>query len=185
MLKNSKMNYGLIQKTFHWGMALLFFGMFPLGFIMGSLAKSDFKFTLYGLHKSTGLLLFTLVALRLLWRSLSVQPELPAFTPLWQRCAASLNIFILYCVMILMPVSGFLLSTLGGHEVSFYALFTIAPLAQNKAASGFFAEVHEWTAYVMIAAFTLHLLGALYHHYVLKDNVLKRMVGEVDISIFK
>jgi cytochrome b561 len=176
MLKNTRTKYGLIAKIFHWGMALLFFGMFPLGYIMEGLADSDFKFSLFDLHKATGLILFSLVALRLFWRFISDQPGLDHSVPLWQRRAASGNIIFLYLLMIAMPVSGFFMSTLGGHDISFYGLFIISPLAHDKAASGIFANIHEYVSYIMIAAFILHLLGALYHHYVLKDNVLKRMV---------
>ena len=179
MLKNTNVNYGLVARFFHWGMALLFFGMFPLGYIMESLSDSDFKFSLFDLHKATGLCLFSLVALRLFWRFISAQPGLPRTVPLWQRRAASWNIILLYVFMVVMPISGFLTSTLGGHKITFYSLFTISPIAQDKGASEFFAGVHGWVSYVMIAAFVLHLLGALYHHYLLKDNVLKRIVINV------
>lgn len=175
MLKNTSTQYGSLARFFHWGMALLFFGMFPLGYIMESLADSDFKFSLFDLHKATGLLLFSLVALRLLWRFLSQQPELPSSVPAWQRRAAGGNIILLYILMFVMPVSGFLTSTLGGHKITFYYLFTIAPLAHDEAVSDFFAGVHGYTSYVMIAAFALHLLAAVYHHFYLKDDVLKRI----------
>jgi cytochrome b561 len=178
MLKNTRTKYGMIAKILHWGMALLFFGMFPLGYIMEGLADADFKFSLFDLHKATGLVLFSLVALRLCWRFISDQPGLDQSVPLWQRRAASGNIIFLYLLMVAMPVSGFFMSTLGGHDISFYGLFTVAALAHDKAASGFFAYIHEYVSYAMIAAFILHLLGALYHHYVLKDNVLKRMVAD-------
>lgn len=175
MLTNTQSQYGILAKSFHWVMFTLFLIMFPLGYIMTSLASSDFKFTLYDFHKATGLILITLIALRLIWRFINVQPGLPNTTPQWQRYAAKLNIILLYLLMCAMPLSGYLTSTLGGHDISFYGLFTLSPLAHNAAASDLFGNVHTYLSFLMLAAFALHLLAAVYHHTVLKDDVLRRM----------
>lgn len=175
MIKNTSMAYGSVAKFFHWLMAILLIGMFIVAYIMTNLPKSDFRFALYNLHKATGLLLFGLVAFRLAWRWINVQPPLSPLLPRWQRFAAKMNILVLYVTMFLMPITGFLTSTLGGHTVSFYNLFVIQPLANNEVASDWFSEAHELVSYVLIAAFILHVLGAIYHHYFIKDDTLTRM----------
>lgn len=174
MTKNTLSSYGHIAKFFHWLMAILFIGMFVVAYIMINISKSDFRYSLYDLHKATGMLLFGLFALRLCWRLFNPKPSLPNMHH-WQRIAAKCNIIVLYALMLLMPVSGFLTSTLGGHDISFYGIFIISPLAHNKSASAFFSDAHEILSYLLIAGFALHIIGSLYHHYILKDDTFRRM----------
>ena len=182
MLKNTMTSYGALAKSLHWLMAVLFLGMFTVAYIMINLGKSDFRYSLYDLHKATGLLLFALVSIRLMWRLVNVEPPLPRTMPLWQRRAAHLNIILLYVLMFVMPITGFLTSTLGGHDVTFYHLFTISALADNKEASEFFSYAHEIFSILLIVSFTLHVTAALYHHYFLKDNVLRRMAFNAKVK---
>lgn len=179
MLKNTQTTYGFATKSLHWVMAALFIAMFTVAYIMTSLPKTRFILSLYDLHKATGILLFILFVIRLAWRYINLQPDLPDSIPAWQRFSASANIVLLYMLMLSMPLTGFLTSTLGGHQITFYHLATLDPLAHNKAYSAFFSSAHEWISYLLIAAFSIHVLGTLYHHYILKDNVLRRMLFRV------
>jgi cytochrome b561 len=176
MLKNTRTTYGGVVKFLHWTMAILFFVMFGIAYTMTNISPSPVRSILYGMHKSTGLLLFGFFTLRFIWRLINVQPEVPASTPLWQKRAAAWNIFALYAVMLLMPVTGFLTSTLGGHDISFYWIFKISPLGHDKAASTFFSDAHEIISYVMIFLVSVHFLAALQHHYIRRDDVLRRML---------
>ncbi len=81
----------------------------------------------------------------------------------------------LYILMLAMPITGFLSSTLANHAITFYGLFTILPLANNHTASRFFSKSHEIASYLLIMFFALHVIGAFYHHFFLKDDVLIRM----------
>lgn len=175
MIKNTNTDYGHTAKLLHWLMAALFFGMFAVAYTMINLPKSSFILSLYDLHKATGILLFMLFAVRLGWRYINLQPELPSTLPRWQRLAAGANITLLYFLMLAMPLTGFLTSSLGGHHITFYHLIEIEPLANNKSYSVFFSTAHEWISYLLIGAFTMHVAGALYHHYILKDRVFKRI----------
>lgn len=175
MLKNTHHAYGFIAKSFHWLMATLFIVMFTVAYTMINIAKSDFRYSLYDFHKATGLVLLTLVALRLLWRYLNVQPPLPATTPRWQRIAARLNILTLYALMIIMPMTGILTSTLSGHAISFYGFFSIPPLDTHSPFAESASQAHYLLSWLTVICFSLHVLAATYHHYYLKDEVLKRM----------
>ena len=108
MLKNTRTTYGGVIKFFHWTMAMLFIGMFGVAYTMTNISPSPVRSVLYDVHKATGLLLFGFFTLRLIWRLMQVQPEVPVSMPLWQKRAAAWNIFALYTVMLLMPVTGFL-----------------------------------------------------------------------------
>lgn len=163
MLKNTPTTYGVLAKFFHWLMAGLIIGMFMVAYTMINIPSSHFSDFLYRLHKATGLLLFSLVILRLLWRFINIEPKLPPSIPHWQRQLAQLNIVALYVLMLAMPLTGFLMSTLGNHTISFYGIFTVSPLANNPVASNFFGQAHKILAYLLIASFTLHVIGAFYH----------------------
>lgn len=178
MFKNTTNTYGYIARFFHWTMSFLFIVMFLIAYTMINISKSDFRDGLYLIHKATGMLLFSLVAIRLLWRFINVQPPLPKATPIWQNIIAKANIFVLYFIMFTFPISGFLTSSLGGRVVSFYGIFIIQPLANDKAMSELFSKVHEMTAYVLLIAFGMHVIAALYHYYFLRDNVLQRMLAQ-------
>lgn len=169
MLKNTSTMYGSVAKFFHWLMAALIIGMFMVAYTMINIPASHFSDLLYSLHKSTGLFLFGLVILRLLWRFVNIELKLPSTIPHWQRQLAKLNIIALYLFMLAMPLTGFLMSTLGNHRVSFYGIFSIAPLANSPLISQFFGKAHEILAYLLIASFTMHVMGAFYH------PVLQRM----------
>lgn len=174
-MKDAK-QYDSVIKIIHWTMAVLFLMMFVCAYTMINLSSGAVKGKLYDLHKATGLLLFGLFTLRLFWRCTHQPPKLSFSIPAWQRRAAKLNIIFLYVVMFLMPVSGFLTSTLGGHEISIYWIFRIAPLAHDKALSEFFSQTHLAISYIIIALLSIHILGALFHHYIQKEPILKRML---------
>jgi cytochrome b561 len=174
MLKNTSTTYGSVTKFFHWLMVILLISMFIFGYTMTSM-NTDTKYSLYDIHKATGLLLFALVTLRLSWRWINPQPPLPNTVARWQKVIAKLTIGLLYLCMFFMPITGYLTSTLGNHDISFYGLFVLSPLANNHQASEFFAGAHEWVSYLLIFAFSMHILGTLYHHFMLKDAVAERM----------
>jgi cytochrome b561 len=75
-----------------------------------------------------------------------------------------------------MPVSGSLMSLLGGHDINFFNLFTIKSFMQNKEIAKIFWNIHVYSAFALTATLILHILAALYHHFIRKDNVLMRMI---------
>lgn len=176
MLKNTSTSYGTVTKLFHWIMAIMIIGVVTVGFIMTRLAPSDFKWSLYGNHKATGVVLLSLIPLRILWRLFSKIPKLPETVPSWQRLAAHANIFLLYVLMVVMPLSGFLMSVMSGRSIDMFGLFTIEGFEKNQALSSQAHEIHMTIAWGIAGLIVLHTLGALYHHFIRKDNVLKRML---------
>jgi cytochrome b561 len=173
MLKNTHETYGWLAKVFHWVMALAIVGMFGVAYVMTDMEGPQ-KFVLYGLHKSVGATLLVLVVLRFLWRLANTQPTLPESVPAWQRFGAHANILLLYALMFTMTISGFLMSyyTWG---VSWFGLVNFAAPVKNNDFGNIFKEIHEIASYLLIASVSLHVIAALYHHFFLKDNVLRRM----------
>jgi len=177
MLKNTDTTYGSVARTLHWAMAIIIITLLIVGFYMTSLPPSDDKWYIYGIHKATGLLILMLASIRLVYRLSSIQPPLPKTVPVVQAKLSKLDIIALYCLMFAMPLSGFLGSLTGGHDISFYNIFTIHSFGESyKAISHYFWSIHEICAYLLIACISIHFLGAIYHHFILKDNVLRRMM---------
>ncbi len=168
--------YSLVMKILHWGMALAFVGLYAVAYIMQDMNNSPEKFQLYGLHKSVGITILVLVLIRFFYRIVHGVPAISKnLSPLW-NLAARLGHYSLYLLMVLMPLSGYLMSSAGGHSVSYFGFFQVPLLLQkNPALGGFFHESHEILSYVIYGLVTVHVIMALVHHFILKDDTLTRM----------
>lgn len=174
-LKNTSESYGWLARAFHWLMALLIIGLITVGLTMGEF-EAPFKYQIYGVHKSLGIIVLCLVVARLLWRLTNPTPTLPATLTAPQRLAAHALHLCLYIAMFVMPLSGWAMSSAGGHPVTIFGLIDVPPLMEkNKELGKLFYEVHEYVAYALISAIVAHMGAALVHHYVFKDTILRRM----------
>ncbi len=176
-LKNTSERYGLVATLLHWLMGLAIIGMLAVGLYMTGLELSPDKLKLYGLHKAIGITLLSAFILRVLWRLVNVIPSLPDAIPAWERWAAHASHFLLYTLMLAMPMTGWLMSSYAGFPVSVFGLFTMPDLvAADKEMAEVMKEVHEWLAYGLIALITVHAGAALKHHFIDKDMILRRML---------
>lgn len=177
MLKNTNMAYGTVAKSFHWGIALLIITLVTVGLIMADMPASPLKWQLYNIHKATGIVVFGLACLRLIWRWMNPTPQVEVGVPILVKWAANANIKFLYVLMFLYPLSGYLMSTFGGHPIDLYGLYVIQPLGQNpeigKRAHFFHTFILE---YLLIFSFGAHVMGALYHHFIRKDQTLRKII---------
>jgi cytochrome b561 len=176
-LRNTMDSYGSVAKFFHWLIALLVIGMIIVGFSMGSIEDTSLKSIVYNVHKSTGLTVLVLMVLRLLWRLINPTPQLPATTLVWQKIAARTSHFLLYLVLIIMPLSGWIMSTAAGHPPNFWWIAKIncpwVPL--SKPLASFFSEVHTALAFTIATLVVIHFCGAMKHFLIDRDHVLQRM----------
>lgn len=176
-IKNTDMEYGSIAKFFHWLIFLLILIMLCVGFFMDDISNPAIKGTVYNLHKLTGLFILTLVVLRLLWAFINKKPKLPRQNHLWERIAERTMHFLLYAAIIAMPLTGWLMSSAAGKAPHIFGInLPLLPVTQSKAIAGIYAERHEFLAWVIIVLVGLHTLAALKHHFIDKDNVLRRMM---------
>jgi len=174
-LKNTQTDFGLVAKSFHWVIALLILGMVPLGFFMSGMENSPFKFELYGLHKSFGLLVFFLGLARIVWRFVSPPPPALATHQKWEYLLANAAHIWLYVCLIALPLTGWLMSSAGGYPVGFFGIEMPALMGKNESLGGIFYELHEAFVYSILAILALHMAGALKHHIFDRDRTLKRM----------
>lgn len=176
-MRNTTETFGTVAKAFHWVMALAITGLLAVGLIMVDMAPSPDKFKLYALHKSTGLVMLCLVILRLTWRLSHVVPGAPDSLPPLHRHLMKLSPVALYFLMILMPISGFIMSDAGGHPITFYDLYTLPTFfSKNPDLSQAAQLVHKYTGFTFIGVLIAHTSAALYHHFILKNTILQRML---------
>lgn len=176
MLKNTSTSYGLITKLFHWIISVVIIIMLIVGFTMTSMMPSDDKWQLYGAHKATGVIVFSLIIFRFLWRLINTQVQLPSDLPGWQKLASKFTHYLLYAFMFLMPITGVLMSRYGGHEINVFGMFTILPYEKNHLLSELFNNIHSFSSFGFAGLICLHFCAGMYHHFIRKDNVLMRMI---------
>ena len=125
-----------------------------------------------------GYVVLVLMAIRLIWRWINPVPALPADTPRWQRIAARVSHGALYAVTILVAVLGWAHSGARDKNYSdWFGLFRVPQITSpDKVAADAYEERHIFFAYVLLALIVIHLLGALWHHFVRRDRVTARMI---------
>ena len=169
--------YNAVAKLLHWGMAVLIMGLLALGFVMTDMALSPEKLQYYSWHKWAGMTVFALVWLRLLWRVLNPPPAYPSsMSPTLQRLA-HLGNAALYGLMIIIPLSGWLLSSAKGVQTVWFGVLPLPDLLEkDKELGHLLHEVHEVLNFFLLFLLAGHVAAALKHHWIDKDDILKRML---------
>ncbi len=171
------MIYTHTAKSLHWLMAILIFGLLALGFYMHDLPLSPQKLQLYSWHKWVGVTAFLLVLFRLAWRATHRPPPLPANMARTMRFAAHAGHFVLYALMLAIPLSGWLMSSAKGFQTVWFGLLPIPDLlGKNKETGDLLALVHKSLNLLFVAAIAGHIGAALKHHFIDKDDILTRML---------
>ncbi|NVK19437.1 MAG: YceI family protein [Methylocystaceae bacterium] len=177
MLRNTEDTFGCIAKGFHWIMVLGFIALYVIGFYMTGLPLGPDMFEQIALHKSIGMIVLGLSVLRLVWRFTNPNPKLPSGMPTHERIGSYVSHIALYGVMIVMPLSGWAMSSAANYPVSIFGWVTMANIMDpSKEAVEFLKSFHGLMAWVILALIAVHVLAALKHHFINKDNVLTRML---------
>lgn len=166
-------HYTSTAKTLHWLMAVLFVGLLALGFYMHDLPLSPEKLQLYSWHKWAGVTAFLLLWLRLFWRLTHQPPPLPKVI----RQVAHVGHFLLYLLMLAIPLSGWLMSSAKGFQTVWFGVWPIPDLLEKDKALGELLQTAHMSLNVLfIAVIAGHVGAALKHHFIDKDDILKRML---------
>lgn len=161
----------------HWLMALGLIGAFAIGFYMPDLALSPTKLKLYSWHKWAGVTLFLLVLLRLAWRLLYPPPPLPTSIPAGLRFASLVMHWLLYALMIAIPLSGWLMSSAQGFQTAWFGVLPLPDLLDKDVALGERLQVlHEVLNYILLGLVVIHTSAALKHHFIDRNDVLTRIL---------
>ncbi len=175
-MNNTMVEYNSAAKWLHWLVAIVIFLMIWLGLQQAGMEKGPDKSELRALHASIGLVALTLMTLRIVWRFLNGVPAYPDGMPGWQRATSTLVHWGIYLAVFVQLLSGPMTVATGGSSLPFFGLFSVPlPIAENSDVHHFWEEVHEFTWAIIAALLIVHVLGALYNHFVLKNDVLRRM----------
>ena len=145
-----------LSRALHWLIAALILAMAWLGLTMGDLPNGPDKIATYALHKSIGLSILALAALRLLWRLQAGAPAPVAGTPRWQARIAGVTHVALYALLLALPLSGWLLNSAAGFPLQWFGLFNLPALAGRDATLAQFArQLHGYGLWLLLALVAL------------------------------
>ena len=172
----SEPRYTTVAIVLHWLVAALVVLAFAWGWSMQAIPKDPpgLRAGAFNLHKSIGLTLFVLMTLRLAWRLLHPPPPLPAM-PAWQRRVARGNHLVLYALLLLMPLAGYLGSVFSGYPVRYFGLMLPAWGWKSEAIKSAMSVAHLTLSWLLAAAVVLHVGAAVKHALVDRDHVMARM----------
>ena len=177
-LKNTNERYGLIAIMLHWLMALTIFGLFGLGLYMVELSYYDawYRGSLE-LHKAIGVILIAALGLRIVWRHYSKPPTDIKTNSNKVNQAAKWAHRILYLILVALLISGYLISTADGRSIDVFGLFDVMAMpAVHEQQEDIAGIIHWGLAWTLIAMVGLHVAAALKHHFINKDDTLKRIL---------
>jgi cytochrome b561 len=173
--------YGAVAVTLHWLMAIVLTVLVVFGLYMVSLPDVGFdtrKIVLILYHKQIGMFALVLALLRLGWRVGHALPALIETLPEWQKVAARLVHLCLYALMFALPLTGWLMSSAAGFPVSLFEIFDLPDLVpKDDYLFQAFVQAHKWSGYALIALTLVHAGAALMHHFINKDETLKKMLA--------
>jgi len=168
--------FPLLSRLLHWTMAVLVLAMLFIGIGMVSTISPRYHMLL-DIHKSIGIVILVLVAIRLINRLINPPPPLPADLPGWQVVAAKASHWVLYLLMFALPIVGWaMLSAAGYPIVVFGCVHLPAILPHDVAVFAVLRTTHTVLALLLFATFLAHLGAALFHALIRRDEVLPSMV---------
>jgi len=178
-MSSKNLNHSKLTIFLHWLSALIIFSMFALGFWMVDLGYYHaWRKSAPELHKSIGLMFFAITLLRVFWKL-----KTPTLAPVEGSSDKEIKIAhlvhkLLYFLLFFIMLSGYLISTADERGIEFFNLFSVPGfgsfIENQEDVAGLF---HQFAAYTIISLALLHAAAAFKHHFVSKDETLKRMLG--------
>jgi cytochrome b561 len=184
---NDRDGYGVVAIGLHWLVAIAVYGLFSLGLWMRSLGYYDSWYQLGPWwHKSIGVMLFFILMFRLVWRIGNPRPDhLPTHKP-YERVVALWVHGLLYLILFVLMISGYLISTADGRPLEVFGWFTIpATISGLEHQEDIAGKVHLYLAWSLVVLSALHGLAALKHHVLDHDMTLMRMLGGREVNNHK
>ena len=175
-MSQSISQYSRVAKVIHWLSAVTIFALFGAGYWMVDLTYySEWYKIAPHWHKSVGLTLFALTLFRIVWKFVKQSPEIEGAD--WEKLGAKIAHALLYILLFATFISGYLISTADGRGIEIFNWFTLPGLGsfiENQ--EDIAGDVHFYLTYTLIGLALLHAMAALKHHFINKDNTLKKMI---------
>ena len=163
IIRDTPERYGIVSQSLHWGMAAGIIALFGLGWWMVRLDYYDDYYTRApALHRSIGMLMMFALILRIAWRIANRKPAHPDLTP-FERKASSLVHFAFYPLLLVLTMSGYLISTGDGRAIDVFDWFAVPSVLHNKSIAVAAGPIHRWMAYTVMILAGLHASAAIRH----------------------
>jgi cytochrome b561 len=170
-------HYTRTAVALHWTTSVLLVCGFTIGAYMADLHVSPLKVRLFAYHKWIGITVLGIALIRLTWR-LTHRPPPDEPMPRWQRLAAHCTHWLLYALILVTPLVGWLYSSASGYPVVYLKIWQLPDLVhKNEALAKVLVEVHGFLAWTLLWIVVLHASAALKHHFFDRDGTLKRMLS--------
>ncbi|UWU80037.1 cytochrome b [Bradyrhizobium huanghuaihaiense] len=180
MIRNTNAGWGSISRRLHWILALTIIGMIGFGWWMNHIPARPDRFFYRSIHADIGYAILLLTVLRLVWRVANPTPALPADSQLWQKLLARISHGALYLAAIVVVLLGWAHS--GAHTPDysdFFGLFRVPQFTSpDREAARAYEDRHILFAYVLLALIAVHVVAAIWHHFIRRDRVVARMVTD-------
>jgi len=173
-LLNSKIQYGLLAKLFHWITFIVLIIQVPFGFYLVGLEFSDRRIDLENIHILVGISIFYITLSRLIWKFLNPKPKEWKSHFKGQALIASANHFLLYLTIFAITVSGILKKLYMGETLNFI-FFKYGFEKDNFVLADTYYQVHIYANYLLLVLVTLHILAVIVHHFIFKDKILRKI----------
>ena len=173
--------YTLTAQALHWLTVFLILMILPVAWVMMSLPTGPQQTWMMVLHRSLGVTIFAVVLVRLAWRSTHPAPPSPSGAPRVTELISEVTHWLLYALLLFMPVTGYLQSA-DGRPVSYLGLFNLPPLPKDKALGDVANVLHllgQWGLYTLVG---LHVGATVWHVAIRRDGLLNRMLPPQDQS---
>jgi cytochrome b561 len=169
--------YTVTAIVLHWSIFVLIACGFTLAVYMVDLPLSPLKLKYFSWHKWLGITVFMLALARVAWRLTHRAPLYTAAIPQWQRSAAAVMHGALYVLILVIPVTGWLYSSAAGVPTVYLGVIALPDIVmKDKALAELMKSVHVTLNYTLLVLVIMHAAAALQHHFVVRDNVLSRML---------
>ena len=177
ILRNTAHSWGAVSKTLHWLIVLLIITQWVIMQRAETATLISDKLLAIGMHKSFGMTIFALAIVRLVWRWLNPVPTLEGKARRWEQLLARVSHVLLYGLILSLPLSGWLMSSARGFPVSWFDRFTLPDLvARSEPLYRQMQDLHHPLFSVLVCVALLHIAGALKHHIIDRNDVLRRML---------
>jgi cytochrome b561 len=174
--RNTTRAWGSLTKALHWIIVILIINQWWIADRAESLKGLE-KLQALAWHKSFGMTVLMLAVVRLVWRWMNPTPDLTAETKPWERLLAKISHVLLYALIFAMPITGWMMSSARNFPVSWFKVFQFPDLvAPSEELFRRMNDLHHQLFAVLVVVAGLHVAGALKHHFIDRNDVLKRML---------
>lgn len=176
-MNNEVVRYGSVAQFFHWSVVAMLIFQYVWAWRIEETESTMLRLELVTQHKTIGMLVFAFALLRIVWRFIQTPPPLPSEMKNWERWAAKMGHLALYGLLFAVPISGWFFSQAAGYGDYWWGPISFPSVIEPSAeAEELFYELHEIFVTLLLVVVAVHVLAALRHHFILKDNVLRRML---------